>query len=256
MYAFLDAHRPEYGVEPICRVLQIAPSGSHAHRARQADPTRRSARARRDDTLRAGIRRVWRDDHEVYGVREAWPQPHREGKRVARCTVARRMRAEGLRGVGRGVGRGGRGRTTRPAEAPATAPQDLVQRRFTAERPNQLWWADFTYGATWRGVVYVAIVIDAISRRIVGWRAHTTTRTDLALDALEQALDDRATDGQLVHHSDRGSQGVSTRYTERLVAAGVAPSVASVGDAYDCEYPAGGPPPRLTPVMTDLVSWR
>jgi putative transposase len=229
MYAFLDAHRAEYGVEPICRVLQIAPSGYYAHQARRADPTRRSARAQRDERLRAQIRRVWRDHHEVYGVRKVWQQLRREGERVARCTAARLMRELGLRGVVRG----GRVRTTRPTEDPAAVPQDLVQRRFTAERPNQLWLADFTYVATWRGFVYVAFVIDAFSRRIVGWRAHTTMRTDLVLDALEQALHDRETDGQLVHHSDRGSQYVSMRYTERLAAAGVAPSVGSVGDAYD-----------------------
>ena len=229
MYAFIDAHREAYGVEPICRVLQIAPSGYYAHRTRAADATRRSARTQRDATLRGEIRRVWRDHHEVYGVRKVWQQLRREGERVARCTVTRLMRAEGLKGVVRG----GRVRTTRPAEDPAVAPQDLVQRQFTAERPNQLWLADFTYVATWRGFVYVAFVIDAFSRRIVGWRAHTTMRTDLVLDALEQALHDRETDAQLVHHSDRGSQYVSMRYTERLAAAGVAPSVGSVGDAYD-----------------------
>jgi putative transposase len=229
MYAFIDAHREAHGVEPICRVLQIAPSGYYVHRARQVDPACRAARAQRDDTLRAEVRRVWRDNHEVYGARKVWQQLRRDGERVARCTVARLMRAEGLRGVVRG----GRVRTTCPAGDPATAPQDLVQRQFTAERPNQLWLADFTYVATWRGFVYVAFVLDAFSRRIVGWRAHTTMRTDLVLDALEQALHDRETDGQLVHHSDRGSQYVSMRYTERLAAAGVAPSVGSVGDAYD-----------------------
>ncbi|GJG84839.1 transposase [Gemmatimonadetes bacterium T265] len=234
MYAFTDAHRTEHGVEPICAVLQIAPSGYYRHRARAADPARRSARTRRDEALRAEIRRVWRDHHEVYGVRKVWQQLRREGERVARCTVARLMRAEGLRGIVRG----GRVRTTRPVEDPAAAPQDLVQRQFTAERPNQLWLADFTYAsgvpvATWRGFVYVAFVLDAFSRRIVGWRARTTMRTDRVLDALAQALHDRETDGRLVVHSDRGSQYVSMRYTERLAAAGAAPSVGSVGDAYD-----------------------
>ncbi|GJG89435.1 transposase [Gemmatimonadetes bacterium T265] len=229
MYAFIDAHRTTYGVEPICRVLQIAPSGYYAHRGRRADPERRSARARRDDRLRDDIRRVYREHHEVYGVRKVWQQLRREGEQVARCTVARLMRAEGLRGVVRG----GRVRTTRPAEDPAVAPQDLVQRQFTAARPNQLWLADFTYVATWRGFVYVAFVIDAFSRRIVGWRAHTTMRTDVVLDALEQALHDRETDAGLVHHSDRGAQYVSMRYSERLAAAGIAPSVGSAGDAFD-----------------------
>jgi len=229
MYAFIDAHREAYGVEPICRVLQIAPSGYYKHHARLADPSCRSARAQRDETLCAEIRRVWRDHHEVYGVRKVWQQLRREGERVARCTVTRLMRALGLRGVVRG----GRVRTTRPAEDPTVAPQDLVQRQFTAARPNQLWVADFTYVATWRGFVYVAFVIDVFSRRIVGWRAHTAMRTDLVLDALEQALHDRELDGRLVVHSDRGSQYVAMRYTERLAAAGAAPSVGSAGDAYD-----------------------
>lgn len=229
MYAFIDAHRDVYGVEPICRVLEIAPSGYYVHRARQADPSRRPARAQSDEQLREEVRRVWRANHEVYGVRKVWRQLQRDGADVARCTVERLMRAEGIKGVVRG----GRVRTTRPVEDPAVLPQDLVQRRFTAEQPNQLWLADFTYVATWRGFVYVAFVIDAFSRRIVGWRAHTTMRTDLVLDALEQALSDRETDGQLVHHSDRGSQYVSMRYTERLALAGVAPSVGSAGDAYD-----------------------
>lgn len=229
MYSFIDAYRDAYGVEPICRVLEIAPSGYYVHRARQANPSLRPARAQRDEQLRKEVRHVWRANHEVYGARKVWRQLRRDGTDVARCTVERLMRAEGIQGVIRG----GRVRTTRPPEGPTSLPQDLVQRRFAAERPNQLWLADFTYVATWRGFVYVAFVIDAFSRRIVGWRAHTTMRTDLVLDALEQALCDRETDGQLVHHSDRGSQYVSMRYTERLAIAGVAPSVGSAGDAYD-----------------------
>jgi transposase InsO family protein len=229
MYAFVDAERATYGVEPICRVLEIAPSSYYAHKQAEADPERRSARRQRDAALAARIEIVYRANFEVYGVRKVWRQLRADGAVVARCTVARLMRAAGLQGVVRG----GRVRATRRAEDPTTAPQDLVQRQFAAERPNQLWLADFTYVATWRGFVYVAFVIDAFSRRIVGWRAHTTMRTDLVLDALEQALCDRETDGQLVHHSDRGSQYVSMRYTERLAAAGVAPSVGSVGDAYD-----------------------
>lgn len=228
MYAFVDAHRTAYGVEPICRVLEIAPSSYYAARQAETDPTRRAARRQRDETLCADIRRVHRDNHEVYGARKVWRQLRREGTPVARCTVERLMSAAGLRGVVRGR----HVRTTVSAPA-AERPRDLVQRQFTATRPNELWVADFTYVATWRGVVYVAFVIDAFSRRIVGWRAHTTMRTDLVLDALEQALHDRETDGQLVHHSDRGSQYVSMRYTERLAEVGVAPSVGSVGDAYD-----------------------
>ena len=228
MYAFIDAERARYGVEPICRVLAIAPSGYYTYRARQTDPTQRPARAQRDDVLREQVQRVWERNRGVYGVRKVWQQLLRDGQAVARCTVARLMAAEGLRGVVRGQ----RHRTT-IADTTAELAQDLVQRQFHAERPNQLWVADFTYVATWRGFVYVAFVIDVFSRRIVGWRAHTTMRTDLVLDALEQALHDRLLDGDLVVHSDRGSQYVSMRYTARLAVAGAAPSVGSVGDAYD-----------------------
>ena len=228
MYAFIDAHRAAYGVEPVCRVLQIAPSGYYEHRARAADAMRRPARSQRDATLREAVRRVWEAHRRVYGVRKVWRQLRREGHAVARCTVARLMRAEGLRGIVRGR----RVRTTVP-EAAAERPLDLVQRQFSATAPNQLWVADFTYVATWRGFVYVAFVIDVFSRRIVGWRAHTTMRSDLVLDALKQALHDRETDAQLVHHSDRGVQYLSVRYTERLAEAGIAASVGSRGDSYD-----------------------
>ena len=228
MYAFIDAHRDAYGVEPICHVLEIAPSGYHDHRAQQADATCRSARAQRDKTVLDEIQRVFRQHHEVYGVRKIWHQLQREGIAVARCTVERLMRAAGLQGVVRGR----RVITTRPDTA-APCAADLVQRQFSAARPNQLWVADFTYVATWRGFVYVAFVIDVFSRRLVGWRAHTTMRTDLVLDALEQALHDRELDGQLIVHSDRGSQYVAMRYTNRLAEAGAAPSVGSAGDAYD-----------------------
>jgi transposase InsO family protein len=228
MYAFIDAHHADYGVEPICCVLEIAPSGYYRYRQQQADATCRSARAQRDAMLLEEIRRVFRQHHEVYGVRKIWHQLQREGIAVARCTVERLMRAAGLQGVVRGQRRS----TTRPDTA-APCAEDLVQRQFSAERPNQLWVADFTYVATWRGFVYVAFVIDVVSRRIVGWRAHTTMRTDLVLDALEHALHDRELDGQLIVHSDRGSQDVAMRYTTRLADAGAAPSVGSAGDAYD-----------------------
>ena len=228
MYAFIDAHHEAYGVEPICQVLEIAPSGYYRHRAQQADATCRSARAQRDTTLLDDIRRVFRQHHEVYGVRKMWHQLHREGIVVARCTVERLMRAEGLQGVVRGQ----RVRTTQPDDT-ATPSADLVQRQFSAAQPNQLWVADFTYVATWRGFVYVAFVIDVFSRRIVGWRAHTTMRTALVLDALEQALHDRELDGRLIVHTDRGAQYVAMRYTDRVLEAGAAPSVGSVGDAYD-----------------------
>jgi transposase InsO family protein len=228
MYQFIDQYRADYGVEPICRVLAIAPSGYYEHRAREADPSRRPARAQRDEQLRGEILRVWNANRRVYGARKVWRQLRREQVPVARCTVERLMRADGLRGVVRGR----RVRTTIP-EVAAERPLDLVHRQFTAERPNQLWVADFTYVATWRGFVYVAFVIDVFSRRIVGWRAHTAMRSDLVLDALEQALHDRETDGALIHHSDRGVQYLSMRYSERLADAGIAPSVGSRGDSYD-----------------------
>jgi transposase InsO family protein len=228
MVAFIDAHRAAHGVEPICAVLPIAPSTYYAHKAQAVDPRRRSARAQRDATLRPEIQRVWQQQRRCYGVRKVWKQLHREAIPVARCTVARLMGQLGLQGVVRGR----RVRTTIP-DALADRPQDLVQRQFTATRPNQLWVSDFTYVATWRGVVYVAFVIDVFARRIVGWRAATSMRSDLALDALEQALYDRETDAALVHHSDRGGQYLSIRYTERLAEAGIEPSVGSRGDAYD-----------------------
>ena len=228
MVAFIDDHRAAYGVEPICTVLPIAPSTYYEQKGREADPARQPARAQRDTQLRPEITRVWRANRRVYGAKKVWKQLHRERITVARCTVARLMRGLGLRGVVRGR----RVKTTVP-DLLADRPRDLVQRNFTATRPNQLWVSDFTYVATWRGFVYVAFVIDVFSRRIVGWRASTSMRSDLALDALEQALYDRETDAALVHHSDRGAQYLSIRYTERLADAGIEPSVGSRGDAYD-----------------------
>jgi|SRR5690625_1360861 len=230
MVAFIDRHREEYGVEPICRVLPIAPSTYYAHKAQEADPALRSERARRDEHLRGEIRRVWKANLEVYGARKVWRQLNREGNTVARCTVERLMSEIGLKGAVRGR----RFKTTVPGET-ADRPLDLVERDFTADRPNQLWVSDFTYVATWRGFVYVAFVIDVFSRRIVGWRVSSSLRTDLALDALEQAIcerqDERA--DRLIHHSDRGAQYLSIRYTERLAEAGIEPSVGSRGDSYD-----------------------
>ena len=230
MVAFIDAHREAYGVEPICAVLPIAPSTYYLHKDREADPSRRSARAQRDDVVRTEIQRVYDANRQVYGVRKVWRQLKREHVAVPRCAVERLMRAMGLQGVVRGR----RGRTTMPADV-AERPLDLVARNFTACRPNQLWVSDLTYVATWRGFVYVAFVIDVFSRRIVGWRVSSSLRSDLALDALEQAIweRDRATDTRLVHHSDRGVQYLSIRYTERLLDAGIEPSVGSRGDSYD-----------------------
>ena len=227
---FIDEHRRCYGVEPICRELQIAPSTYYEQKARERDPSRLPARAKRDRELREEITRVHRENFDVYGVRKVWRQLNREGAEVARCTVARLMRQMGLEGAVRGR----RFKTTIPDES-AKRPLDLVDRDFTASRPNQLWVSDLTYVATWRGFVYVAFVIDAYARRIVGWRASTFLQTDLVLDALEQALYERgeSLSEPLVHHSDRGSQYLSIRYTERLAEAGIEPSVGSRGDSYD-----------------------
>jgi transposase InsO family protein len=231
MVAFLDQHRDTYGVEPICEVLPIAPSTYFRHKVQQRDPDKRSARARHDDDLRVAIQRIWDANHQVYGPRKVWKQLRREGHRVARCTVERVMRAMGLRGVSRGRA----WVITTRTDTAVTRPADLVDRQFTATRPNQLWVADFTYVATWRGFVYVAFVIDVFARRIVGWRVSASLVTDFVLDALEQAIYDRCgTDiADLVHHSDRGTQYVSMRYTERLTDASIAPSVGSRGDSYD-----------------------
>jgi transposase InsO family protein len=230
MIAFIDEHRAVHGVEPICRVLPIAPSTYHAHAARRADPGKLPARARRDITLRTEIRRVYEENLRVYGVRKVWRQLLRGGIAVARCTVARLMRTMGLQGVVRGK----RVRTT-ISNAAAPCPLDRVNRQFKAPRPNALWVSDFTYVATWAGFVYVAFVIDVFARRIVGWRVSRTAHAGFVLDALEQALHERrpVRGGGLVHHSDRGVQYVSIKYTERLAKAGVEPSVGSVGDSYD-----------------------
>lgn len=231
MYAFVDQHRAEYGVEPICRVLQIAPSAYRDHAAQQRDPSKRSARRQREAVLRPQVHAAYEASGRRYGARKIERQLRRDGVPVARCTVERIMRQDALRGVVRGQ----RVRTTTP-DGTAARPLDLVQRQFRATRPNELWVADFTYVATWRGVVYVAFVIDVFSRRIVGWRASASMRTDLALDALEQAVwDRRPADraARLVHHSDRGSQYLAIRYTERLADAGIEASVGSRGDSYD-----------------------
>jgi transposase InsO family protein len=227
--AFVDEHRDEYGVEPICEVLPIAPSTYYEHRACGEDPSRRSARARRDDELRVHIRRVWAENQAVYGADKVWHQLERERIAAARCTVERLMRGMGLRGALRGRAFK---ITTTPGDV-AARPPDLVARQFTASRPNELWVADLMYVATWAGFVYVAFVVDPFSRSIVGWRVSSSLRSDLALDALEQALHARPRDERLVHHSDRGSQYLSIRYTERLAAAGIERSVGSVGDSYD-----------------------
>ena len=231
MITFIDQHRATHGVEPICAVLPIAPSTYFLRKAQQQATAKRSARARRDAELRAAIQRVWDDNEQVYGPRKVWEQLRRDGQRVARCTVERLMRDMGLKGVSRGRA----WVVTTQGDGAADRPVDRVERRFTATRPNQLWVADFTYVATWRGFVYVAFVIDVFARRIVGWRVSGSLATDFVLDALEQAIYDRRDAGvqDLVHHSDRGTQYLSMRYTDRLTEAGIAPSVGSRGDSYD-----------------------
>jgi len=228
MVDFIDEYRETYGVEPICRVLPIAPSTYYEQKARQADPSRLPRRAVRDVALREEIERVWKENFGVYGARKVWRQLIREDIRVARCTVERLMREMGLRGALRG-----RKFKTTITDETASRPADLVQRDFTANRPNQLWVADLTYVATWAGFVYVAFITDVFSRKVVGWRVSNSLRSDLALDALEQALHARPDIDNLVHHSDRGVQYLSIRYTERLAKAGIEPSVGSVGDSYD-----------------------
>ena len=230
MKEFVDQHRHTHGVEPICKVLQIAPSGYRRHAAHRRDPALRCARARRDDSLIPQIGRVWQVNMQVYGVDKLWKQLNRDGIRVARCTVERLMKRLGLQGVRRGKVV----RTTISDKA-APCPLDRVNRQFKADRPNQLWVSDFTYVSTWQGWLYVAFVIDVFARRIVGWRVSRSMRSDFVLDALEQALFDRQPERTeaLVHHSDRGSQYVSIRYTERLAEAGIEPSVGSRGDSYD-----------------------
>ncbi len=229
MVSFIDEHREEYGVEPICRQLPIAPSTYYEHKQREADPSKLPDRTRRDAELRCEIERVWKENQSVYGVRKVWRQMKREGAGVARCTVERLMRHMGLEGARRGR----KYKTTTIVDETATRPADLVQRNFKAERPNQVWVADLTYVATWNGFVYVAFITDVFSRKIVGWRVSNSLRSDLALDALEQALHARSDLDGLVHHSDRGGQYVSIRYTERLAEAGIESSVGSVGDSYD-----------------------
>lgn len=217
-----------YGVEPICRQLQIAPSTYYRYKTLEAEPMRRCQRYHQDEALKPEIMRVWQENKQCYGVRKVWKQMNREGFAIARCTVARLMKDLGIQGVRRGR----RCITTIPDDS-ADKPLDLVNRQFTAQRPNQLWVADITYVATWSGFVYVAFVVDVFSRNIVGWRVMKSMQTQLILDALEQALWARGKPKGVIHHSDRGSQYVSIRYSERLSEAGFNASVGSVGDSYD-----------------------
>lgn len=228
MIDFIDQKKEVWGVEPICKDLPIAPSTYYAVRARKNDPAKLSARQRSDTDLKIQIRQVWDENFQLYGARKIWHQLKREGRRVARCTIERLMRKMGLQGVLRGA----RKRTTF-ADPSYPTPQDLVERNFQVDSPNQLWVADFTYVATWTGFVYVAFVIDAYARTIVGWRVSHRMTTELTLDALEQALWARAVNAGLIHHSDHGGQYLSIRYSDRLQEVGLTASTGTVGDAYD-----------------------
>jgi len=227
--AFMGEHLDKFGVEPMCKVLQIAPSTWHRHAALEASPDKRSKRAKADDVLSVKIRQVFDDNFGVYGVRKVWRQLRRDGETVGRCAVARLMKAMGLKGVIRG-----KPVKTTIQDKKQPCPLDKVNREFRADRPNKLWVADFTYVRTWQGFVYVAFVIDVFARRIVGWKASRTAHAQFVLDALEQAVRERRpAKGDLIHHSDRGSQYLSITYTDRLVETGIEPSVGSVGDSYD-----------------------
>ena len=229
MMNFIEEHRESYGVESICAMLPVAPSTYYEHRRRQLEPERRPAREKRDEALCVEIQRVWDTNFGVYGAEKVWRQLGREGIQVARCTVERLMKNLGLRGAIRGPAF----KVTTVPDESAERPSDLVERDFSASKPNQLWVADITYVPTRTGFAYVAFVTDVFSRCIVGWRVSSSLRSDLALDALEQAVHARGPEQGLVHHSDRGAQYLSIRYSERLTNAGIARSVGSVGDSYD-----------------------
>jgi len=228
MVRYIDDHKDRYGVEPICRTLPIAPSTDYEEKARERDPDRRPARYHRDEALKPEMTRVWNENFQVYGARKVWKQLKRESMPVARCTVARLMKDLGLQGARRGEAS-----KTTISDDSASRPADLVDRQFVATRPDQLWVVDLTYVATWRGFVFVAFVVDGFSRRIVGWRVSTSMKTERVLDALEQAIPVRGSSEDLIHHSDRGSQYLSIRYSERLAEAGITASVGRVGDSYD-----------------------
>ncbi len=228
MVLFIDQHKERYGVEPICSQIQIAPSSYYQHKACERDPDRLPDRVKRDRELERDIQRVWEKNFKVYGAHKVWRQLLREDIRVARCTVERLMKRLGIQGARRG-----KKCWTTIADDLLDRPTDKVNRQFVATRPNQLWVADITFVATWTGFVYVAFITDVFARCIVGWRVSRSLHTDLVLDALEQALWARRETKGLIHHSDRGSQYLSIRYTERLAEANIDASVGSVGDSYD-----------------------
>jgi transposase InsO family protein len=228
MAIFVDQHKEQYGVEPICRQIQIAPSSYYEHKARERDPDRLPDRTKRDKALERDIQRIWESNFKVYGANKVWRQLIREGIRVARCTVERLMKKLGIQGIRRG-----KKCWTTIADDLLDRPTDKVNRQFVATRPNQLWVADITFVATWTGFVYVAFITDVFARLIVGWRVTRSLHTDWVFDAWEQALWARRETSGLIHHSDHGSQYLSIRYTERLAEANIDASVGSVGDSYD-----------------------
>lgn len=230
MIAFIEGHREVFGVGPICRVLGIAPSTFYVHKAVERDPGLASARTKQDIIDAEKIKQVFDASRGRYGARKIWHELQRKGHGIARCTVERLMKAMGLQGVVRGK----KPITTNP-DTSQPCPDDKVNRDFSAVMPNQLWVSDFTYVSSWQGMVYVAFVIDVFARRIVGWRVSTSMTTGFVLDALNQAICQRVPPkaGGLIHHSDRGSQYLSIKYTERLAEAGIDTSVGSVGDSYD-----------------------
>ncbi len=230
MTGFIEEHRAVFGVGPISKVLPIAPSTYYARRALERDPDLASDRARRDASDKANIQRVFDASRGRYGARKVWHALRREGKDIARCTVERLMKVLGIQGVVRGK----KVITTNP-DASQPCPDDKVNREFVADMPNQLWVSDFTFVSSWQGMVYVAFVIDVFARKIVGWRVSTSMTTSFVLDALNQAICQRCPSERdnLIHHSDRGSQYLAIKYTERLAEAGIDPSVGSVGDSYD-----------------------
>lgn len=228
MVVFIDQHKAQCGVEPICRQIQIAPSSYYEHKARERDPDRLPNRLKRDRELERDIQRVWESNFKVYGANKIWRQLLREDIRVARCTVERLMKKLGIQGIRRG-----KKCWTTIADDLLDRPTDKVNRQFVATRPNQLWVADLTFVATWVGFVYVAFITDVFARCIVGWRVSRSLHTDIVLDALEQALWARRETKGLIHHSDHGSQYLSIRYTDRLAEANIDASVGSVGDSYD-----------------------
>lgn len=229
MIRFIDEHRDDYGVEPICQQLPLSVSTYYWHKEREQQPKKLAGRVKRDQQLVADIRRVWDENHQVYGARKVWLQLNNEDIAVARCSIERLMQQMGIRGVSRASVNA----WTTISDADQAKPLDRVNRQFVADRPNQLWVADITYVATWTGFVYAAFIIDVYSRYIVGWRVGRSLETPLVLDALEQAIWYRKPEKGLIHHSDHGSQYLSIRYTERLVEAEMDASVGSVGDSYD-----------------------